>query len=93
VNPEIIMRNGDCILTEVLLSKSDLSILNKHSLKYKLAAAEKDYMLGVVLKILYGSSLGKKLVFKGGTAIHHCYLPQTRFSEDLDSLRWTNQFQ
>jgi predicted nucleotidyltransferase component of viral defense system len=28
--------------------------------------------------------LGEKIVFKGGTAIHHCYLPQHRFSEDLD---------
>jgi len=84
VNPKNITRNGDCILTEVLLNKSDLSIFNKHSLKYKLAAAEKDYLLAVVLKIVYGSSIGKKLVFKGGTAIHHCYLSQTRFSEDLD---------
>lgn len=24
------------------------------------------------------------LVFKGGTALHHCYLPQLRFSEDID---------
>ena len=23
-------------------------------------------------------------MFKGGTALHHCYLPQSRFSEDLD---------
>jgi hypothetical protein len=23
-------------------------------------------------------------VSKGGTALHHCYLPQSRFSEDLD---------
>lgn len=27
---------------------------------------------------------GSVLVFKGGTALHHCYLPQQRFSEDLD---------
>ena len=67
-----------------LLNKSDLSIFNKRTLKYNLADAEKDYFLALVSKIIYGSSLKKKLVFKGGTAIHHCYLPQTRFSEDLD---------
>ncbi len=67
-----------------LLSKSDLSIFNKRSLKYNLADAEKDYFLAIVSKIIYESSLRDKLVFKGGTAIHHTYLPQTRFSEDLD---------
>jgi len=67
-----------------LLNKSDLSILNKRSLKYDLADAEKDYLLAIVSKIIYDSSLRGRLVFKGGTAIHHCYLPQTRFSEDLD---------
>lgn len=41
-------------------------------------------MLSVVSKIIYNSPLKEKLIFKGGTAIHHCYLPQTRFSEDLD---------
>ncbi|MFH1553161.1 MAG: nucleotidyl transferase AbiEii/AbiGii toxin family protein [Candidatus Omnitrophota bacterium] len=67
-----------------LLNKSDLSIFNKRSLKYNLADAEKDYFLAIVSKIIYESSLRDKLVFKGGTAIHHTYLPQTRFSEDLD---------
>ena len=67
-----------------LLSKSDLSMLNKRALKYRLAEAEKDYFLAIVSKIIYESPLRDKLVFKGGTAIHHCYLPQTRFSEDLD---------
>jgi Nucleotidyl transferase AbiEii toxin, Type IV TA system len=31
-----------------------------------------------------GAVLRHTLVFKGGTALHHCYLPQHRFSEDLD---------
>ena len=78
------MLNGGCILTIALLNKSDLSILNKQALKYKLADAEKDYFLAIVSKIIYDSPLRHKLVFKGGTAIHHCYLPQSRFSEDLD---------
>lgn len=67
-----------------LLNKSDLSIMNKASLKYRLADAEKDYLLTIVSKMIYDSPLRDKLVFKGGTAIHHCYLDQTRFSEDLD---------
>lgn len=71
-------------MTIALLNKSDLSILNKRTLKYKLANAEKDYFLAIISKIIYDSPLRDKLVFKGGTAIHHCYLPQTRFSEDLD---------
>lgn len=72
------------MLTIALLNKSDLSILNKRSLMYTLADAEKDYFLAIVSKIIYDSPLKHTLVFKGGTALHHCYLPQTRFSEDLD---------
>lgn len=71
-------------MTVALLNKSDLSILNKRTLEYKLADAEKDYFLTVVSKIIYDSPLSDKIVFKGGTAIHHCYLSQSRFSEDLD---------
>lgn len=71
-------------MTVALLNKSDLSILNKRSLKYRLADAEKDYFLALASKVIYDSHLRDKLVFKGGTAIHHCYLPQSRFSEDID---------
>ena len=67
-----------------LLSKSDLSILNKRTVKYNLADAEKDYFLTIVSRIIYESPLRDKLVFKGGTALHHTYIPQARFSEDLD---------
>ena len=67
-----------------LLSKAQLSIINKNSQKYPLATAEKDYILALVLHIIYNTSLKDKLIFKGGTAIHHLYLDQLRFSEDLD---------
>ncbi len=70
-------------MTIELLDKSNLSIINK-KLKYPLAVAEKDYFLAVVCKIIYASRLKDKLVFKGGTALYHTYLPQLRFSEDLD---------
>ena len=55
-----------------LLTKSQLQIINRRSnLRYPLDTAEKDYFLALVLKILYESPLGEKLVFKGGTALHH----------------------
>jgi predicted nucleotidyltransferase component of viral defense system len=71
-------------LITTLLSKQQLSLINKNTLCYRLAEAEKDYMLALVLGFIYKSKLKKDLVFKGGTAIYHCYLPQMRFSEDLD---------
>ena len=67
-----------------MLSRQQLEIINKKSLRYPLQIAEKDYLLALVLQLLSHSTLGEKLVFKGGTAIHHCYLEQYRFSEDLD---------
>lgn len=77
------MPNGEYIMIIELLDRTELSISNK-KLNYPLAIAEKDYFLAVVSKIIYNSPLKEKLVFKGGTALHHTYLPQLRFSEDLD---------
>lgn len=45
---------------------------------------EKDYIITWVLIALAQSSLKQRLVFKGGTALKKCYLPDYRFSEDLD---------
>ncbi|OGC48752.1 hypothetical protein A2W32_01240 [candidate division WWE3 bacterium RBG_16_37_10] len=67
-----------------LLDKQTLQLINRKYLKYSPVAAEKDYFLAIALKVLEQSALYTKLVFKGGTAIHHCYLEQSRFSEDLD---------
>ena len=66
-----------------LLGKSDLMLIKK-ILKYPLMTTEKDYFLALVSKIIYDSPLKDRLIFKGGTALHHTYLPQLRFSEDLD---------
>jgi len=66
-----------------LLDKATLTIINRQ-LKYPLAVAEKDYFLALVSKIIYESNLKNKLIFKGETALYHTYLPQLRFSEDLD---------
>ena len=67
-----------------MITRQQLEIINRRTLKYPLAIAEKDYFLAIVSKIIYDSPLRNKLIFKGGTAIHHCYLDQYRFSEDLD---------
>ncbi|MBU1200273.1 nucleotidyl transferase AbiEii/AbiGii toxin family protein [Patescibacteria group bacterium] len=67
-----------------MITRQQLEIINRKSLKYPLHVAEKDYLLALVLQIITTSSLGKHLIFKGGTALHHCYLKQYRFSEDLD---------
>ncbi len=67
-----------------LLNRPRLEILNKRGPKYNLQDAEKDYFLAIILNIFYGSELKDTLVFKGGTAIYHCYLDQIRFSRDLD---------
>lgn len=68
----------------VSLTRRELEVINRQNLKYPLAIAERDYLLAIVSKIVYNSPLREKLVFKGGTALHHCYLNQMRFSEDLD---------
>jgi predicted nucleotidyltransferase component of viral defense system len=68
----------------VLLTRPQLEIINRRTLKYPLQTSEKDYFLAVVLQIISESNTGSKIVFKGGTAIYHCYLDQYRFSEDLD---------
>lgn len=68
----------------VSLTRRELEIINRQNLRYPLAIAEKDYFLALVSKIVYDSPLRDKLIFKGGTALHHCYLNQMRFSEDLD---------
>jgi len=71
-------------MPEQLLTRQQLTILNKKSLRYPLIVAEKDYFLALAIKQISHSGLNQKLIFKGGTAIHHCYLDQYRFSEDLD---------
>ena len=46
---------------------------------------DKDWVLGHFLDAIYSiQELRQKLVFKGGTCLKKCYLPEYRFSEDLD---------
>jgi predicted nucleotidyltransferase component of viral defense system len=67
-----------------MITRQQLEIINRKTLKYPLHAAEKDYFLAQVMQIISTSALGVTLIFKGGTALNHCYLEQYRFSEDLD---------
>ncbi|MFQ5456024.1 MAG: nucleotidyl transferase AbiEii/AbiGii toxin family protein [Nitrospirota bacterium] len=48
------------------------------------ALLERDYCLSWFLIGLSHSPLKDILLFKGGTAIKKCYIPEYRFSEDLD---------
>ena len=66
------------------ISRQQLQLINRRRLRYPLDIAEKDYHLALALQNITHSHLSEALVFKGGTALHHCYLPQYRFSEDLD---------
>ena len=65
-------------------TRQQLELIYRRTLGYPLQIAEKDYFLALAVQLIYDSKLGNKLVFKGGTAIHHCYLSQKRFSQDLD---------
>jgi len=67
-----------------MLSRQQLELFNRRSFRYPLQIAEKDYLLALVLQLISRSALGEKLMFKGGTALNHCYLEQHRFSEALD---------
>jgi len=71
-------------MPDSVLNRAQLEIINRRTLRYPLQVAEKDYFLALAIQRISQSPLKNKLVFKGGTAIHHCYLPQYRFSEDLD---------
>ena len=72
------------IISTGMITRERLEVVNRKTLKYPLHIAEKDYFLALVLRIIANSTLKDALVFKGGTALHHCYLEQYRFSEDLD---------
>ena len=66
------------------LTRQQLELINRKTIGYPLQIAEKDYFLALAIQLVYNATLGNKLIFKGGTAIHHCFFPQKMFSEDLD---------
>lgn len=74
-----------------MISRQQLQLISRRKLGYPLDIGEKDYHLALAIKLISESTLSTVLVFKGGTAIHHCYLPQYRFSEDLDFTSFDRQ--
>lgn len=66
------------------LARQQLELINRRTLRYPLPIAEKDYYLALAVELIHQTAFDEALVFKGGTALHHCYLSQKRFSEDLD---------
>ena len=66
-----------------MIHSSEISKL-AHKLGLGDKTIEKDYVLTWVLHSIAASPLQGKLAFKGGTAIKKMYVPEYRFSEDLD---------
>jgi len=72
-----------------MIPQRDLSLLSNRlarrgGRRIPEAVLEKDYCLSWFLVGLSATPLKDILVFKGGTAIKKCYIPDYRFSEDLD---------
>ena len=72
-----------------MIPQRDLSLLSnrlakKGERRIPEAVLEKDYCLSWFLVGLSATPLRDILVFKGGTAIKKCHIPDYRFSEDLD---------
>jgi len=76
-----------------MISPAEISKL-AHRLGLGDKTIEKDYVLTWVLNAIAASPLHDLLAFKGGTAIKKMYVPDYRFSEDLDftllDIRQTN---
>lgn len=67
-----------------MISENRLRTLARER-KKGVGLTEKDYVNSWILYAIFTSPLGKKLVFKGGTALSKLYFPvKWRFSEDLD---------
>jgi len=66
-----------------MIQSSEVSKL-AHKLGLGDRTIEKDYVLAWVLHAIANSPLYSQMAFKGGTAIKKMYIPEYRFSEDLD---------
>jgi len=73
------------------LTRQQLELINRRSLHYRIDIAQKDFFIALALQLFYNSPLRNKLIFKGGTALHHSYLTQKRFSEDIDFTSLDNE--
>ena len=66
-----------------MISSAEISKM-AHRLGLGDKTIEKDYVLTWILNAIAESPLNDLLAFKGGTAIKKMYVPDYRFSEDLD---------
>ena len=67
-----------------MITKQEL-LKKQRSTNLPLSTIEKDYMLGLMLSVLYRHpKLREQWVFKGGTCLNKIYIKDYRFSEDLD---------
>lgn len=67
-----------------MISQREIEHLSE-KLNLSKSTIDKDWVLGHFLDAIYSiSELKKVLIFKGGTCLKKCYLPDYRFSEDLD---------
>lgn len=66
-----------------MIHSSEISKL-AHKLGLGDRTIEKDYVLTWILQAIANSPLCHQMVFKGGTAVKKMYIPEYRFSEDLD---------
>ncbi len=60
-------------------------------LKIRSIYVEKDYWVTLALNKIHQNSVGKDVVFKGGTALSKCYKLIERFSEDIDLVVLRNE--
>jgi len=66
------------ILQKEIVTIAETKLVSKSTI-------DKDWVLGHFLAAIYSEpELKEKLIFKGGTCLKKCYLPDYRFSEDLD---------
>jgi len=57
------------------------------------STVDKDWALGHFIDAVFSiPELRQKLIFKGGTCLKKCYIPDYRFSEDLDFTSTENDF-
>ena len=67
----------------MIFQKEIIEIANRN--RVKTSVIDKDWVLGHFLNAMFTfEDIKSNFVFKGGTSLRKCYMPDYRFSEDLD---------
>lgn len=75
-----------------MISKSEIELLSRQKQIDK-SQIDKDWVLSYLLLAIYSiPELRDIMIFKGGTCIKKCYIPDYRFSEDLDFTITDNKY-